>query len=171
MKPSGKILCGALVVAFLALVATAILGRPHPPAPPEAPEQAAVSKCQKDVDSLMAGKTINFRSGSAYLAPASLAVIKEVAAVLKPCAGMHIEVQGHSDLKGAASINLSMSQARADAVMQGLVDAGIPAGQLSAKGYGSTQPLEQATTPEANARNRRTIFKVTAGNVVPSGGQ
>ena len=50
--------------------------------------------------SAMTGKTINFQSGSAYLAADSNAIIDELAKALAPCAGTKVEVQGHTDLTG-----------------------------------------------------------------------
>ncbi len=113
---------------------------------------------------------VNFKSGSAWLAPDSTKLIGEVATVLKPCAGTKIEVQGHTDLKGQPTSNQELSQARAESVLKALVDAGVPADRLTAKGYGSSKPLENATTFTANAKNRRTVFSV-ASAAAPEGGK
>lgn len=127
------------------------------------PETAqAVARCQSDIDRLMNGKTINFRSGSAYMSADSKAMVAEIARALKPCAGMKVEVQGHTDLTGSAEINNSLSQARADAVKAEMVKDGMPADRISAKGYGSEKPVENARTPSANTVNRRTVFVVSA---------
>jgi OOP family OmpA-OmpF porin len=131
--------------------------------------QEAVAACQKDINALMTGKTINFQSGSAYLAENN-AILDEVAAALKPCAGMSIEVQGHTDLAGPAEINQKLSQARAESVIAALVAKGIPAERLTAKGYGATQPLENARNPVADAKNRRTVFSIAAAGAAPEGG-
>jgi OmpA-OmpF porin, OOP family len=140
------------------------------PARVEAPAtQEAVAACQKDINELMAGKTINFQSGSAYLAENN-AILDEAAAALKPCAGMSVEVQGHTDLVGATEINQKLSQARAESVMAALVAKGVPVERLTPKGYGSTQPLDNARNTAANAKNRRTVFAITAAGAAPEGG-
>ncbi len=139
----------------------------------------AVAECQTDINTLMTGKAVNFQSGSAYLAPESSKLLADVATALKPCTGTQIEVQGHTDLIGNADINQNLSQARAESVVKALVDQGVPAMQLTAKGYGLTQPLENARTSQANAKNRRTVFAVTAAGAAagatptatPAGGQ
>jgi OmpA-OmpF porin, OOP family len=141
------------------------------PVKAEAPAtKEAVAECQKDINALMAGKTINFQSGSAYLAENN-AILDEVAAALKPCAGTSVEVQGHTDLVGAAEVNQKLSQARAESVLAALVAKGVPAQRLTAKGYGMTQPLENARNAAANAKNRRTVFSIAAAAAAPEGGQ
>lgn len=123
-----------------------------------------VTRCQADIDNIMNGKTINFRSGSAYVPPSSFALMDEIADVMKPCTGANIEVQGHTDLRGSAAINNSVSQARADAVKAALVERGVDAQAISARGYGGAQPLDKARTAEADTKNRRTIFLLSTDN-------
>jgi OmpA-OmpF porin, OOP family len=140
------------------------------PAKTEAPATAAaVEACQKDINALMTGKTINFQSGSAYLAENN-AILDEVAAALKPCAGTSVEVQGHTDLSGVPETNQKLSQERAERVVAALVAKGVPVERMTAKGYGATQPLENARGNAANAKNRRTVFSVTAAAAAPAEG-
>lgn len=122
---------------------------------------AQVADCQSEVNAFLADKTINFRSGSAYISPASARVIDGVAERLTACTGMSIEVGGHTDTSGAASVNMSISQARADRVSEALVERGVAASRITATGYGATRLL----MPEdgANAANRRTEFILDAG--------
>lgn len=127
----------------------------------ETADEAVVTKCQSDIDSIMQGKNINFRSGSFYVPPSSYALLDEIVATLKPCDGVTLEVQGHTDLTGNAAINQSMSEGRAAAVKDALVKRGLDADRIVAKGYGSTQPVENAKTSAANAKNRRTIFVIS----------
>jgi OmpA-OmpF porin, OOP family len=141
------------------------------PAKVEAPaSEEAIAACQADINQVMAGKTINFQSGSAYLAESN-AVLDEVAAALKPCAGMAVEVQGHTDLSGAPATNQTLSQERAERVVAALAAKGVPTARLTAKGYGSSQPLENARGDAANAKNRRTVFALAAAAAAaPEGG-
>jgi OmpA-OmpF porin, OOP family len=141
------------------------------PAKIEAPAtKEAVAECQGDVNAITSAKTINFRSGSAYLAADGNAVIDEIAKVLTPCKGTAVEIQGHTDLIGNADTNTKLSQQRADVVMAELVKKGVPADRLKAKGYGSAQPIENAMNPAANAKNRRTVFSVSAAGTAAEGG-
>ncbi len=71
-----------------------------------------------------------------------------------------IEIAGHTDSQGEAEYNLELSQRRADAVVAYLVDKGVAADRLSAKGYGAETPLVEEETEEAFAANRRVEFKI-----------
>jgi OmpA-OmpF porin, OOP family len=172
MNTPMKILLGALLTGLLAWFtqnamcntgsdATASVG-PIATAVETPATAEAVATCQTDINTLMKDKTINFQSGSAYLAADSNAVIDELAKALTPCAGTKVEIQGHTDLVGSADLNQNLSQQRAETVMKVLSEKGVPADRLSAKGYGATQPLENAKNPAANAKNRRTVFAVSA---------
>ena len=180
MGPGSKILLGAGATALLGLFAHNItcsssanasgtnIAAGNAVAVVTPATQEAVANCQTDINSLMTGKTINFQSGSAYLATDSATLLGEVAKALKPCSGTQVEVQGHTDLMGSADLNQNLSQARAEAVVKALTEQGVPAAQLTAKGYGLTQPIENARTAQANAKNRRTVFAVTAAGAAPA---
>ncbi len=122
-----------------------------------------VASCQTDVDAVMDGQTINFQSGSAYLAPASLRIIDSLAETLGRCAGMTVAVAGHTDATGSAEINQTLSTARAESVAAALAERGIDAGRITSAGFGSSQPKVDGTGAEANAANRRIEFTLTAG--------
>jgi outer membrane protein OmpA-like peptidoglycan-associated protein len=72
-----------------------------------------------------------------------------------------IEVQGHTDNVGGDQYNLTLSQARADAVTTWLGGHGIAATRLSAKGYGRNQPIADNDSDEGRAKNRRVVLAKT----------
>ena len=126
--------------------------------------EEAVATCQDNVNTLVAEKEINFKSGSAYMPESSLAVVKEVADALKPCDGVALAVGGHTDATGSDEVNNKLSQARADAVKAALVENGLGADSISAKGFGSSQPkVEGAGANEANRRIEFTLGSEGAG--------
>ncbi len=128
-----------------------------------------VAECQGDVNGLLTGKTIAFKDGSAYVSPSNGKLLDDLATALKPCAGTVVEVQGHTSSTGSAQLNNSLSQARADAVRAELVKRGLTEAQLTAKGYGSTKPLNAANT--ADGANRRIEFAIgSAGAITPVDG-
>lgn len=114
--------------------------------------------CQRDVEALLSVRVIRFAQASAAIDPASTELIDEVTAALKPCRGAIIAVTGHSDAVGDASINLRLSQERAEAVRDALVDRGLPRASLRATGVGAQQPIDglEPTDPA----NRRIEFSL-----------
>lgn len=98
---------------------------------------------------------VNFDTGKATIQPASAKTLDAAAAALKASGDVRIEVAGHTDNVGTPAANLKLSQQRAEAVMAALVERGIPAGRLTAKGYGQTTPVADNRSEDGRARNRR----------------
>jgi outer membrane protein OmpA-like peptidoglycan-associated protein len=113
--------------------------------------------------SQLAGKTchvelhgVYFNSGSAVLLDESEPMLKQVAEVVKASPEAQLTIEGHTDNVGSAEYNQKLSEQRAAAVRDALVNHyGVPAARLSAKGYGLTRPVETNATVQGRARNRR----------------
>ncbi len=91
----------------------------------------------------------------------SYALLDAVAATLAAHPAIKkVEVQGHTDDLGPDEYNLNLSQRRAESVARYLIDRGVAAGRLDAKGYGESIPLVADTTEEARAANRRVEFRI-----------
>lgn len=116
--------------------------------------------CQEDVEALLRARTIRFEESSSAFDPASVELLDEVAAALRPCLGSIIAISGHTDASGPPAANLALSQLRALAVEQALVDRGIPNDGLRARGLGSTKPVEGLLPTDP--ANRRIEFSVIA---------
>lgn len=101
-----------------------------------------------------------FETGKATLQPEAFAVLDELVAYLNRKDDQRIEIGGHTDNVGKAASNLKLSMDRATAVMDYLVSKGINPTRLEAKGYGMTEPIEENTTADGRAQNRRTEVKV-----------
>ena len=71
-----------------------------------------------------------------------------------------MELQGHTDSSGANAYNLQLSQRRANSVREYLLSQGVPAAQLTARGYGETQPITDNTSNEGRSKNRRVVMHV-----------
>lgn len=130
--------------------------------------EAGVEDCQKKVDQALAGKTITFRSGSAFMPDSSLAVVDAVAVAIKECPEVSIQVSGHTDLNGSEDVNLRVSEMRAQRVAEELAKRGVPQTQIAAKGLGETQPAVEGTGIEADEANRRIEFAVSAPGAEPA---
>jgi len=73
----------------------------------------------------------------------------------------YVEIQGHTDSTGPKAWNDTLSQMRADSVMNYLVSHGISASRLTANGYGSSEPVASNDTAEGRQQNRRVDFRPT----------
>ena len=71
-----------------------------------------------------------------------------------------IEISGHTDNVGNDNDNQILSENRAQAIYNFLIENGIEADRLSYKGYGETQPIDTNDTEEGRANNRRSEFKI-----------
>jgi outer membrane protein OmpA-like peptidoglycan-associated protein len=108
-----------------------------------------------------AAKKIFFSVGSDKLLPASFNSLNEVARILKSNPTLQLSVEGHSDNVGKPASNLNLSQKRAEAVKNYLVQNGIEANRLEAKGFGQEKPVADNSTPEGRAANRRVELKLS----------
>lgn len=115
-----------------------------------------------EVGSRVALRNIFFDFNKATLRKESAPELQEVIDLLKKYPAMMIEISGYTDNKGTEKINLSLSAARAKAVVTYLVAHGIAAKRLVSKGYGSANPVATNATDEGRQLNRRTEFKITA---------
>ncbi|MCB9679204.1 MAG: OmpA family protein [Alphaproteobacteria bacterium] len=121
--------------------------------------QVKLEKVRIEETGIVLLEQVFFDTGRATLRPGSSAVLDEVVAALQslPSRGV-VEVQGHTDNVGSDTLNEKLSQARAETVRKYLVDHGIPADRLRAKGYGEAQPKTTNRTPEGRQANRRVEF-------------
>lgn len=103
---------------------------------------------------------IFFASGKYELLAESYGELDKLLQVLKSNAKMKIEISGHTDAVGADADNLTLSNNRANAVMNYLLGKGIGKDRLSAKGYGETKFIASNDTDEGKQLNRRVEFLI-----------
>lgn len=162
-----RLSAAALVLALLAACQT-------PPAPAAAPPPAATGLSQEQQDVLRslgfteddAGWTLItpgrllFATDSDALRPELHAKVDAVARSLHQVGIDRFRVEGHTDNQGAAAYNDALSLRRANAVAQVMIDAGIPAAQVVAVGYGFSRPLKKNDSDAARSENRRVAIVV-----------
>jgi OmpA-OmpF porin, OOP family len=98
---------------------------------------------------------IRFETGKATILPDSESVLGEVGKMLQQNPDIKVSVEGHTDNVGSPTSNQTLSEKRAQAVVAWLTSHGIAASRLSAKGWGSSKPVENSNTEDGRAKKRR----------------
>lgn len=98
---------------------------------------------------------INFDTDKTALTSDGSEVVQQIAGALKKESTLKISIEGHTDNTGNAAHNKTLSEQRADAVLQALTKDGIDASRLKASGHGAEKPLVANDTEENKAKNRR----------------
>ncbi|WEK06518.1 MAG: OmpA family protein [Candidatus Devosia phytovorans] len=152
--------------------AAAAPAQPEPVAAPEmaetptAPQPVPSSDfaaCAAPVAQFSARNAIFFGSGASSIAVESNAALDELAIDLAACPQATVHIEGHTDTDGDDMQNMALSVARAEAVVNALVQRGVAADRLYAVGYGETKPIADNATPEGKRMNRRIVVTVKAG--------
>lgn len=133
---------------------------------PNTPAGALVNEEGCPIEKVSVSLDVKFMTGKAVLAPEAHDQLQKVAAFMKKHSDTTIVIEGHSDNVGLAAKNKVLSQGRADAVRNELVEKfGIAAGRISAKGFGSEVPIASNATPEGRTANRRVVATISASVV------
>jgi OOP family OmpA-OmpF porin len=117
-------------------------------------------ECIDKVAKVLASKKIIFPPSSSDIDADADQVMDALAKALKGCAAVKIEIGGHTDGQGSEGGNLSLSQARADAILLALRMRQVDVSGFTAKGYGEQQPLGDNETDAGREANRRIEFKL-----------
>ena len=118
------------------------------------PNEAVIEN--RDGETMLRMIGVNFEAGSDNLTPASLPVLDKFAEVFDRMPAARISIEGHTDSAGAATFNAALSQDRADAVRDYLVNTlGAPPVVFSTVGYGETLPIANNATRAGRSENRR----------------
>ncbi len=112
------------------------------------------------LDAALDKRIIEFDSGQASITPNGLAILDEMAAAMQKIKGRKVEVIGHTDNTGLRASNVSLSQARADAVRSYLAGKGIAPDTVLTSGQGPDRPVASNATADGRARNRRIEFRI-----------
>ena len=103
---------------------------------------------------------IHFDSGKDQFKPSSLSTLQAVSEVIKGMQDNMFEISGHTDSDGQDAYNQNLSERRSRTVIKWLVDHGVNASQLKAKGYGESKPVVPNNTEAGKALNRRVQLRV-----------
>ncbi len=101
---------------------------------------------------------IRFDVNQATLRPESFGVINEIVSLMHQNSDLKFSIEGHTDSDGSESLNQTLSEARAKAVMDEMINRGIAPSRLASVGHGQSRPVASNDTPEGKAQNRRVEF-------------
>lgn len=110
---------------------------------------------------IVISEKILFETGRSTIKPVSHGILQAVASVLADYPKIEVRVEGHTDSQGGASSNQRLSERRAKAVREHLIEQGVDGGRMSAKGYGEEKPIDTNRTRAGRANNRRVEFHIT----------
>jgi outer membrane protein OmpA-like peptidoglycan-associated protein len=138
---------------------------PAPPAPSVAPAaplglsslaaELGGRETERGVLLDLTDSDLSFPIGKAILPDRDFPVLDRLAALLVQHQTLTARIEGHTDSAGRDEVNLALSQERADAVKQALVERGAGAQRIEAVGYGETRPIADNGTRAGRDRNRR----------------
>jgi outer membrane protein OmpA-like peptidoglycan-associated protein len=98
---------------------------------------------------------IQFDTGKSNIKPESMAIIEQIAALLKAHPDLKLSIEGHTDNIGTPQSNKTLSTQRARSVMNAVVQKGIANGRLTALGWGQENPIADNRSEDGRAKNRR----------------
>ncbi len=101
-----------------------------------------------------------FHSGKADLRNESFETLNEIAEYMKKNSNIKAEISGHTDSQGAEDKNQELSERRAQAVVDYLVEKGIDAIRFEVIGYGEETPIANNSSAKGRQKNRRVEFKI-----------
>lgn len=113
-----------------------------------------------EVGKKMVLKNIYFDFNKSTLKFESTTELNNLYKLLNSHPSLHVEISGHTDNVGRKKYNQNLSEARAKAVYEFLLNKGIDKSRLITVGYGDTRPTVSNLTPEGRKINRRTEFEI-----------
>ncbi|HWZ89118.1 MAG TPA: OmpA family protein [Polyangiaceae bacterium] len=132
---------------------------------PNTPKRAVVDAvgCPKKLEKEVAiNLDVTFVFGKADLEGDASKEIRKVSVFMEQYPSVKVTIEGYTDNQGAADLNKTLSQQRANTVMQALIADGVPASRLTAVGFGMENPVADNKTEAGRAQNRRVIAHAQA---------
>jgi outer membrane protein OmpA-like peptidoglycan-associated protein len=163
-KPNGNVACpncGDLRYASVGIGVTLKSPPPPPPAPvvaqaPPPPPPPPPPPAKRKI--VLRG--VNFDFDKSTIRPDARPVLDEAINILKNESGISVVAEGHTDSVGSDKYNQGLSQRRAKAVRDYLVNGGVSSSRIETVGYGESRPVASNDTAEGRAQNRRTELRV-----------
>jgi peptidoglycan-associated lipoprotein len=154
---------------WVLLLLAAVLSMPSCSKKPKADESTLPSAANADENlgdsdhgNAMGLQSVNFAYDAYVLDAKAKEVLKANAQILKDKGSLKIQVEGHCDARGGIQYNVALGEKRANSVKKFLSEQGITTDRISVISFGKEKLLENGSTDEAHAKNRRANFVVTS---------
>ncbi|WP_298858196.1 OmpA family protein [uncultured Sulfitobacter sp.] len=128
-------------------------------------------ECEAEIGAIVAAGKINFEPGSATIDASALGTMDDIAAILKRCGALDLEIQGYTDSQGGGDMNLALSQSRAESVLNELRARRVVTNSFKAVGYGEASPVADNATEAGREANRRIEFRLVRSGAVATSGE
>jgi outer membrane protein OmpA-like peptidoglycan-associated protein len=132
--------------------------KPKPKPAPAPTATLSAAQISKDTVAKYTPSNVEFVQSKAVMIEASKPSLNQLADFLLRYRSVKLTIEGHTDVIGEPAVNQKLSEQRAQAVADYLVQKGISAERLKTIGYGSTKPLFPADKEKGNSKNRRVVF-------------
>ena len=133
---------------------------PNTPGPKENKGCPVLKKKEKEVIRT-AFTDLQFETGKTIIKSASFPSLNELAKLLRTKEGAKLIIAGHTDNVGTPESNMKLSQGRAEAVRNALIERGVDPSKFIVEHYGDTKPIGDNKTPDGRAKNRRVEMRIT----------
>lgn len=117
-------------------------------------------ECVEMINAAGNRRKITFAPSSSDIEDDAMETIDAISEILRDCQTVQIEISGHTDSQGREVMNQQLSQARADAVLNAIMARRVLTSNLTAKGYGESQPIADNDTEDGREANRRIEFRL-----------
>jgi outer membrane protein OmpA-like peptidoglycan-associated protein len=163
-KAAGNTALGAIIGATVGGVTGAVIGRKMDKQAKEIENKVPGAKVERVGEGIVVefSDKILFGFDRSDLSAGASTNLNKLVEVLKSYPDTDIEIQGHTDSKGADDYNLKLSERSASAVANFLRGKGIASSRVRIKGYGETAPVASNDTEDGRGQNRRVDFLITA---------
>ncbi|EFL89032.1 OmpA/MotB [Ahrensia sp. R2A130] len=127
---------------------------------PEPASEEVSAACPVDFQQILRGKKILFDNNRAFIKASSYPLLDSLVDGFSKCSDARVMISGHTDAVGRDAYNLSLSQSRAQAVLDYIAGKGIDVDAFEAAGFGETKPIADNATDTGRAANRRIVIEV-----------
>lgn len=131
--------------------------------PADTPRDTFVAMCRQQFRRALGERQIGFRINSSELRSSAYPLLDALVEIAADCPAVRIHITGHTDASGDSGLNLRLSELRAAAVKNYLVERGISPERLSTSGAAATRLINESPSAAARARNRRIEFDFETG--------